>query len=195
MENITRPDQIRINPFVRRQTPESGFTHHTLTDGDLIQRVFDSWENQYYAYPGHTGIILVNVPPEGFFSGMVALTPNRSIGGVYEARQKGEDPRKRYYIDAGLYLKPPARTVEVVLYCRTTLTADGEDPRTLGDWNIIAINSSPVEVDRIPIDPDTLMANHFGISGGTSTGMTPEQFEIKLREAFLFWRDKILLGP
>jgi hypothetical protein len=36
------------------------------------------------------------------------------------------------------------------------------------------------------------MANHFKADGGTSTLMTPEQFEAALRESYNFWKTHII---
>jgi hypothetical protein len=36
------------------------------------------------------------------------------------------------------------------------------------------------------------MHNHFGSDGGTSTGLSDEEFVSMLRESFEFWQDKAL---
>ena len=42
--------------------------------------------------------------------------------------------------------------------------------------------------------PATLMANHFGIDGGTETHMSPAEFEAALKASYLYWWDKGILG-
>ena len=84
----------------------------------------------------------------------------------------------------------PAVSVEIVCYAGHVLEEDG-DRSTDAQFEIISINASPFEADvKVPMPPDTLIANHFHLDGGTETNMSAEQFVEALRESTLFWKDK-----
>jgi hypothetical protein len=179
---------IRINPFVLRQTANSPFSHHELEGGDeaLIALVSQNFNG---ARPGYRPeVLLVPVPPEGFFTSVVQLSPGDVLSGSYTPRREGEEPRKRIGSPGGQ--KMPARSVEIVLYHASIL---GEDATGEEGWEIISINASPWE-GPMPIDPETLIANHFEMSGGTATGMSDAEFVAALRESVMFWKNKALLA-
>ena len=46
---------------------------------------------------------------------------------------------------------------------------------------------------EVPINPMTLMHNHFGSDGGTDTHLSDKDFVIMLREGFEFWKDKAMI--
>lgn len=81
--------------------------------------------------------------------------------------------------------------VDVVLYRRDVLEEGGESCSG-ADWDIISINGRITE-EKQPIEPMTLLANHFGLDGGTSTKMTPEELEQALGESVRYWKDKAML--
>jgi len=189
--NIDMPITIKINDFVRRQTADSEFTHY---EGDLEDVARMALEYYHQAKPGYReGVCLVPVPPEGFFTGIVKLSEGDKLEGGYVARRPGEEPRKTIRASNEGKSKMPAAAVDVILYRRDVLEEGGED-HTGADWDVISINGRPME-DEMPIAPMTLIANHFELDGGTSTGMSPEEFEKTLRESVLFWKDKAMLAP
>lgn len=208
------------NPFVLRQTDESEFTH--FDDGGPVEGSWDRLlelvrENYHRAKPGYReGVCLVPVPPEHFYTGVVALKEGDKLVGEYRARRPGEEPRKavRVHREARIYPGPGAIergtrwddsrpnpdagkqrcvAVDVVLYRRDVLEEDGDDC-TGCDWDVISINGRITEEEQ-PMHPDTMIANHFQLDGGTETGWSPEQFERELRKAVLYWKDKAILAP
>ena len=209
---MTQPT-IRFSDFVRRQSPGSGYSHTTLEDEEVIQRVLDNWDQAQGSYRKDydpdtkldaegrlfNGVILVPVDPEGFFSGIVTLKDGDKLGGDFKPRQQGEDPRKRSWFQPDPRNpskganKLPAKSVMIVLYHRDVLAAD-EPADYPCEWEIISINASPTE-EATPIRPLTLLANHFQMSGGTETGMTPKQLEAELRVSVEFWTNKTFAGP
>ncbi|MEI6568554.1 MAG: hypothetical protein WCR20_17875, partial [Verrucomicrobiota bacterium] len=58
------------------------------------------------------------------------------------------------------------------------------------DWAVVAHLTSSMDTPE-PMHPDTLIANHFHLSGGTNTGLGAAQFESSLRESVLFWKNKV----
>jgi hypothetical protein len=207
MDHIKTPSltDIGISNFVKRQTVASEFTHYD-GDFDKIQNLV--WANFHLAKPGYReGVCLVPVPPEGFFCGLVTLKEGDQLIGEYKARRPGEEPRKtlrvrrqtpkrvvgRRVVQAEGSNKVPCAAVDVVLYSREVL-AEGDEERTGAAWDVISINGRPT-MEEAPIEPMTLIANHFQLDGGTATGMTPEEFETALRESVLYWKNKAMLAP
>jgi len=129
--------------------------------------------------------------------------------GEFKARREGETPRKsirkaktewrpiskKVLQDLGICAEPnekqPCKRVDVVCYSHEVLAEDG-DAESEKPWEIIALNGYTT-IESAPIEPNTLMHNHFQSDGGTATNMTPEEFEKALRESFEYWKDKALL--
>ena len=190
---------IGFHSLVDRQAKWSRFTHWTITREELIQRVQDNWHSQVLGY--RPGVVLVPIDPAGFFSPVVVLKPGDGLTGVYASRQTGEEPRKMVGLSvndalgrhlSGVYdRKVPAVGVSVVLYHKDVLVEDGET--FAHELAILSVNARITEEEE-PMQVETLLANHFHVSGGTATGMNPVEFEKACRESFLYWRDKTLLG-
>lgn len=191
--------------FVRRQTPNSKFSHTTLSDNeviDLVEKNFTRAKPSYRKYNPLTGlddkgllfggVIAIPVPAEGFFTSVCTLKEGDKLAGVYEARKKGEDPRVSYGVVGGQ--KIPARSVDIILYHADVL-AEEKDPNWKPGalWEIISINASPeLPGVEVPIHPMTLLHNHFLSTGGTATNLNPEELEAKLRVSLAYWKDKAM---
>lgn len=180
--------QIHINSFVRRQTVDSPFSHWTINDEELIKRIQDNFLNCERGY--REGVVLVQIPADGFFSSLVKIEPDTVLIGEYAARQPGEDPRKSLY---ALGSKMPAKRVDVVLYHHSVLIEKNENESEL-DWEIVSVNASPTD-EPTPLPVATLIANHLELSGGTATKMTDAEFMIALRQSVNFWADKANVLP
>lgn len=180
-----------VHSFARRQVSASRFSHFEGSEEELINMVEKNMANARKGY--RDGIFEVPVSPEGFFSGVVILTKDQKMIATYEARREGEEPRKAIMAEGGQ--KMAAKSVSVIVYASAVLAEGGDNtlPPEEGNWEIISINASPCE-GREPINPEVLMHNHFGSSGGTATGMTDEAFVAALRESFLYWKDKAMLA-
>jgi hypothetical protein len=193
----------KFSEFVRRQTPASEFSHTSLSDEEVLARVASNWHRAkpcYRKYNPETGkddkgllyggVVAVPVDPDGFVSSICTLNEGDRLVGEFAARRPGETPRQSVRVLGGV--KTPACSVDVILYHRDVLAEDepGEYPC---EWEIISINASPEpEGTEVPIDPMTLMHNHFGSSGGTATGLSDSELVAKLRAGFLYWRDKAM---
>jgi len=183
--------QITVNPFVRRQTAESSFSHFSGDMERLPEMVKQNWNTQKEGY--RDGVILVLVDPADFFSGVITLVEGAKLTGSFKARRDGETPRKEIRADSPLEQKIAAQSVEIVLY-RSDVLAEGGDnslESSVENWEIISINASPTE-GEMPIAPMTLMHNHFGSDGGTATNMTDAEFVQALRDGFKFWANKAM---
>jgi hypothetical protein len=198
---------IGVNEFVRRQTEASEFTHFEASlevAANLAREFFDE------AKPGYKeGVCLVPVPPEGFYTGVVELVEGDVLVGKYRARRPGEEPRKTTQVVRGRESKlrrllrklfgikkaSPKQAcvaVDVVLYRKDVLDENNE-ATTDCEWEIVSINGR-LTVEDQPIHPNTLIANHFGLDGGTLTGMSPEEFEAALKVSVLYWKNKATLA-
>lgn len=192
------PDII-FNTFVRRQTINSPYTHWMIPDDEVIARALVALELDL-AQPGYRGgVLVVPVSPEGFFTALTTLEEGDELAGAFRPRREGEFPRKSFHKLAGDdWVKPEAKAVDIILYASATLAEDGSNelPAVDGNWEIVSINGRPTEGEA-PIDPITLMYNHFHVpgsnDGGSSTGMSDSEFVEALREAHIYWRDKAFI--
>jgi len=193
-ERPTMPS-IHISNFVRRQTVQSGFSHWTLTDEELLARIQANFDK---AKPGYRpDVLLVPIEPDGFFSSTVLLREGDKFVGEYVARKAGEDPRKSTYVVSNSLGEPvekiEAVRVDVVLYSHAALAENNEND-TDADYEIISVNASATD-EEAPIPTGALIANHLQLSGGTSTKMTDTEFVELLRKSVMYWKDKSLACP
>jgi len=184
--------KIIVNSFAEgRHTPETGFSYPIIKWDEIIRRCK---QNIGLCKEGYRpGVILVPVDPDGFYTGVVKLQSGDRLYGAYEPRRPGEDPRKSVRV-VGQAL--PAVAVDIVLY-QSAVLAEGdtnEQPPGEDAWEIVSVNARLTEEEE-PIHPMTLMANHFGASGGSDTLMKPCQFEDALRQSFEYWKDKAMRLP
>ena len=189
--------KIAVNSFVKRQTEESRFSHFDGTWDELPSLV----ELAYYAPHGRPpnssrdGVMVVNVPANRFYTNLAVLQDGDTLIGRFERRVEGEEPRKVIGLDTWpaerVVFKEAAVDVDIVLYRSDVLheTDQNELPPECTNWEIISINASPFS-EKMPINPETLMHNHFGSDGGTDTKMSDSEFVAALRESFICWKDK-----
>jgi hypothetical protein len=175
--------------FAKRQTERSQYSHWDMSTNDLIQRVVDNFDRQLPGY--RDGVIKIPVPPDGFYSPVKVLEAGDQIKGDFSARQAGEEPRLHFYIHG---TKTPAKAVEIILYRHDVLAENNERSDNDAEWEIVAVNAAPTEESQ-PIQPMTLLANHFELSGGTKTNMSDQELVAQLRESVNYWKDKILVRP
>jgi len=198
---------IFTNPFVLRQTAQSSQSHSDKSWDELCQLALDNFDN---AIPGYReGVLEVPVPADGIFSGVVLLSEGDKLTGDFLSRRKMADgspeaPRKAVRTSADQKL--PAKQATIILYSSAVLAErvyddegnmvsgdDNSQPPVDGNWEIVSLNSSPVE-GEMPIDPDVLMHNAFGSEGGTATEMDPAELVALLRKGFNFWKDKAMIA-
>ena len=208
--------QVHINSFVKRQTSNSSYSHFEDVNSDdnwellgsLIEDNFDQAKEGY-----RKEVLLVPIPPHPFslpggqycfYSGVVQLKDGELLGGRFESRKEGETPRKHITSGCSSKLshngnlvtvggKIPAKSVQIVLYSSTVLAEDGDNelPPEEGNWEVISINASSTE-GEMPINPNTLMHNHFGSDGGTDTKLSDSEFVAMLKTSFEYWKDKVM---
>ena len=176
--------QIGVNKFCLRQTPESRFSHFDGTWEALVHKVEEYFGD---AKPGYRdGVVLVSVPPEGFFSGVVEVTTETPLKATFERRHEGEDAFVQVVAVNGQKL--PAKAVDIVLYRKDVLAADG-DETSGAEWDIISINARPTEGEE-PAHPVAMARNFLGLPGGTKVEYTAQQFA----EAVMYWSHRAMCG-
>lgn len=138
------------------------------------------------------GVWLVEIPSLGWKTRIVTLKGGERLSLGFKPRVEGEEPRKtqaQVEVPSRDAL-PYAGSVWAVLYHRDVLLEDEVvlEPETL---QLVTVLANP-DWRQVPMNPETLLANHYKLDGGTSTQMSAEEFEKKLRESLLYWRDKAM---
>lgn len=182
---------VAINSFVRRQTWESPYTYFDGSEEELLKMVKEAI-NAGHVTPGYRdGVILVKVNPLGFLTGVTQLKDGDKLVGDFTPRREGETPRISIRLHPEGRGKQDAKMVDVICYRHDVLVQDG-DAETDAEWEVISLNGYPTE-EEAPIEPFTLMHNHFGSDGGTATQMSAVKFEKQMRESFHYWKDKAMI--
>ncbi len=85
------PKLISINKLVRRQTAGSKYSHFTGTWKELVENLVEFHFGE--AEQGYKeGILVLSLPPEGFFSGVIELDEETPLYAKFAARRQGEVP-------------------------------------------------------------------------------------------------------
>jgi hypothetical protein len=178
-DDIQQKPKIIVSPFVRRQTADSPYSHYQGTWEDLVTLVEKNLEFARPGYRNDNTVLLVSVPPEGFFASTVTLDSQSSLEAVYAPRKEGE----RAFIQVrALGPKAPALCVDIVLYSRSILAEDNDVSDPTADYEIISINARTT-LKPEPMDPMTMARNFLHLEGGTQGSFTAKEFA----ESILFW--------
>ncbi len=184
-----------INDLLRRQTPDSKYSHFAGTLEELVDLVaanFDRATPSMRKGKPVDGIMLVPVPVDGFFSGVVELTADTQLRASFAVRRKGELPY--LHVEAIGAPKLPAKFVEVVVYRRDVLAGDAS---TEADWELVSLNARPVEGEE-PLTPQAMARNTMArlnpdspeAVGGTAASYSEEEW----MRAVLHWNRHVQAG-
>jgi len=174
--------KVACGEFVKRQTPESGYSHFDGTWEQLEELVTKQMESDpTRVRPGYKdGVVLVDLVSYGFKSAIVKLTEETKLTANYAPRRLGEDPFIRVSAKAK---KQPAKYASVVLY-RHDVLAENNERETDAEWEIVAIKARVTEEEE-PMDPYTMARNFLHLKGGTKGDFTAEQFA----QSILYWNN------
>jgi hypothetical protein len=180
--------KVVCGEFVKRQTPESGYSHfegswEELEDiaSSVLMAGGYGLEPPYCITPGYKdGVILVQMAPEKFRSAIVDLKEDSTLRANYAPRRLGEDPFIRVSAKAK---KQPAKYASVVLY-RHDVLAENNERETDAEWEIVAIKARVTEEEE-PMDPYTMARNFLHLKGGTKGDFTAEQFA----KSIVYWNN------
>lgn len=160
---------IKCNEFVKRQVQNSPFSYF---DGsweqleDLVVQNFETFK------PGYKdGVRLVSVPAKGFYSSIVAITPETELIAKFAPRREGEESVISIYARGQ---KMPAKHVDIVIYSSEVL-AENEENSSTAEWEIVSINARVTD-EPTPMDPITMMRNYLHLPGGTKGDFSAEDF-------------------
>lgn len=187
--------QIIVGDFyIHNQERTQKGSVFTGTREELLEIVQRSWALRERGY--RDGVWLVPVPGDSlhlFRSGEVELVEGDELAGVYTARKPGEVPRKSLVAKIPVERRPIATSARVAVYEEWVLAESPGHVVRDCDAEVVTVLAQAHDL-RAPMTPDTLMANHFGDSGGTATNMSPEQFEAALRDSYTYWRGRAVAG-
>lgn len=178
--------KIGINAFALRQVATSKFSHFSGSFDELRTLVEENLSKATQGY--RDGVMLVSVPVENFFSGVVQLTKEVQLIATLEQRRENEAPYVQVLAQGGEKL--PAKAVEVVIYRRDVLLEEGPDAvSTEAEWEIVSINARPTEEPE-PMTPMAMARNFLSLPGGTKAEYTSQQFS----EAIIYWSTRAMRG-
>ena len=178
--------RIGINDFVRRQTPESKFSHFVGSWENVVELAEANFASAKDGY--RDGVVLVPVPFDGFYSGVVEVTPETPLRAEFSARREGEDPFLSIVAVGGEKL--PAAAVDVVLYRRDVLLEEGPGGvSTQAEWEIVSLNARATEGPE-PLTPVAMARNFLELVGGTKATYSAEEFAA----AIIYWSRRAMRG-
>ncbi len=177
--------KVACGEFVKRQTPDSGYSHYEGTWEHLEFLTELYMDISFHVRQGYRdGVILVDLPEHNFYSAIVELNEAVKLRANFAARRDGEAPFIRVSAKAK---KQPARRATVVLY-RHDVLAENNERETDAEWEIVAIKARVTEEEE-PMDPYTMARNFLHLTGGTKGDFTAEQFA----KSIIFWNSHCMI--
>lgn len=182
---MTANNLVKCGNFVKRQTPDSGFSHFEGSWEELEKRTIICMSNPKNITPGYRdGVILVDLympyADKQFYSAVVKLDENTTLISNYTARRPGEDPFIRVAAKAK---KQRTQLASVVLY-RLDVLAENNERETDADWEIVAIKAR-TSYEEEPMDPYTMARNFLHLKGGTKGNFSSEDFA----KSIVYWNN------
>jgi hypothetical protein len=187
--------KITCNEFVKRQTKESPFSYLADQLGRTADwRVLETHVEECVEEPSKLdanvkpgykdGVLVVEMPPtvfggSQFYSGVAVINDVTPLVARFAARRPGEAAFVEVLAGGR---KTPAVAVEVILYSRDLLRAEGEQVPDDVDYQIVSINAR-TQNEPEPMTPVAMARNFLGLPGGTKAEYTAEQFA----QAIVYW--------
>lgn len=173
--------KVACGEFVKRQTPDSGYSHFEGSWEELELLVSETIKDQSRVRAGYKdGVVLVDIISYGFYSAIVDLNDQSKLTANYAPRREGEAPFIRVSAAAK---KQPAKYASVVLYSKAVLDENNE-ATTDAEWEIVCIKARVSEKEE-PMDPYTMARNFLHLEGGTKGDFTAHQFA----ESIVYWNN------
>lgn len=173
--------KVACGSFVKRQTPESGYSHF-IGSWELLEMLAAAYSQQaestHFGY--RDGVILVDLPGHMFMSAMVQLNEDSKLTANYAPRREGEAAFIRVSTKAK---KQVAKHAQVVMY-RHDVLAENNERETDAEWEIVCIKARVSEEEE-PMDPYTMARNFLHLEGGTKGDFTAEQFA----QSIVYWNN------
>lgn len=179
--------QLGISDFVKRQTPESRFSHYEGDWEKLRLLTEASFGAGAYRAGYRDGVVLVPVAPAGFFSGIVPVKESTKLRSFLTRRRPEECP---FIETVACGTKPPAMLVDVVCY-RKDVLEEGGDPSTGADWDVISVNACGDLEAAVPMSPVAMARNQLERPGGTKAHYSSEEWA----RAVEYWSTHAMIDP
>lgn len=178
--------KVECSEFVKRQTPQSGYSHFDGTWEELAELANSLMKTAYVKEGYKKGVILLSVPTElygdptlnKFYSATQTITESTNLLINFAPRQKGELPFLRISAKGK---KVPAQAAEIICYHKDILIEDNDRSADV-EWEIIAIKAR-ASTEEEPMDPYTMARNFLHLKGGTKGDFTAQQFA----ESIVYW--------
>jgi len=173
--------KVACGEFVKRQTPESGYSHFEGSWESLEKMAANVMRYDHCVKPGYRdGVILVDLDPFQFRSAIVKLDENSKLKANYAPRRIGEAAFIRVSAKAE---KQRAKYAQVVLY-RHDVLAENNERETDAEWEIVCIKARVTEEEE-PMDPYTMARNFLHLAGGTKGDFSAEDFA----KSIVYWNN------
>lgn len=173
--------KVACGEFVKRQTPESGYSHFEGTWDTLEKMAANVMRYDHCVKPGYRdGVILVDLDPFLFRSAVVDLNEQTKLSANYAPRRPGEAAFIRVSAKAK---KQRAKHAQVVLY-RHDVLAEGNERETDAEWEIVCIKARTTDEEE-PMDPYTMARNFLQLAGGTKGDFSAEDFA----KSIVYWNN------
>lgn len=184
--------KVAAGKFVKRQTPESGYSHFN-GPWALLEKIAEIRLMMHdHLFEGETspvtqgyrdGVVLVDMGHRFapmFRSAIVELDEETVLTANFAPRRKEEDPFIRVSAKGD---KQVAKHASLVLY-RHDVLAENNERETEAEWEIVAIKARVTEEEE-PMDPYTMARNFLHLKGGTKGDFTAEQFA----KSIVYWNN------
>ncbi|NQU67722.1 MAG: DUF3228 family protein [Candidatus Marinimicrobia bacterium] len=181
---------VAVNRFVTRQVKGSG---KSWAEGISFEEIASHAQTQLnsgkFTSGYRDGVVLVDVAYDMlkyFFSPMIRITDDTPLIAEVHRRREFEEPYIRIRASSGTTMK--TGRVELILYRHDVLTENNEYD-TDADWELIAFNAIPEDIQHMPMGPITMMRNQLELPGGTAAHYSSEQWAESIR----FWQQYAML--
>ncbi len=176
---------VAVSAFVRRQVAGSGKTYAPrLSFEELAQHARERMAAGHFTEGYRPGVRIVQGSREfarHFVCPLVKVSETTQLVVRVVRRRPEEEP----YLQIRAVGSPPlpARRVEFILYHRHVLAETGENS-TDAEWELVSVHAIPKGMERLPMNPVTMMRNQLRLPGGTAAHYSAEEWA----EAIRFWQ-------
>lgn len=181
---------VGVSAFVRRQVAGSGKTYAPhLRFEELARHAQERMAAGHFTEGYRPGVRIVQGSWEfarHFVCPLVKVSETTPLVVRVGRRRPEEEP----YLQIRAVGEEPLRAhrVEFILYHRDVL-AETEENSTDAEWELISVHAIPEGVERLPMNPVTMMRNQLRLPGGTAAHYSSEEWA----EAVRFWQTYVAM--
>ena len=181
--------KIGLNSFVKRQVKGSGKTYSSISFEQIISHAEVQLKNGCFKKGYRDGVILVSVSKEFlkyFISPLVKIDSNTK----FETKPKKRRENEEIYLSTKALNGEPLKIggVDLILYRKDILQETNEN-ETDNEWELIAFQGIPEDLDELPMGPITMMRNQLCLPGGTKANYPSQEWAKSVN----FWQKYALL--